>query len=142
MSSPLRTKKRDRFDQSTWFRIKPKNTVCPRIYGLPKVHKPGVPLRMIVDFTSSPTFNLARYLSRIISPVMGKTVHRIKNSTHFLQKLRPVQVTSTKMMVRFEISSLFTNVPIAKTMDILINLLINDPSLKNRTALDTTDVTH
>ncbi len=52
-------KKRDRLDQSTWFRIKPKRAVCPKIYGLPKVHKQGVPLRMIADFASSPIFNLA-----------------------------------------------------------------------------------
>ncbi len=105
------------------------------------MHKPGVPLRMIVDFTSSLTFNLARYLSRIISPVMGKTAHRIKNSAHFLQKLWPVQAKSTDMMVNFDISSLFTNVPIAKTTDILMNLLTNDPSLHNRTTLDAADIT-
>ncbi len=70
---------------------------------------------MIVDFTSSPTFIPARYLSRILSPVMGKTASP---------------------------SHLYTNLPIAKTTDILMNLLANDPSLHNRTTLDAADVTH
>ncbi len=95
-----------------------------------------------MDFTSSPTFNLARYLSRIISPVMGKTAHHIKNSAYFLQKLRTVQAKSTVMMASFDISSLFTNVQITKPTDILMNLLINDPSLHNRATLDAADVTH
>ena len=30
--------------------------LCPRFYGLPKIHKPGSPLRPIVSFVNSPTF--------------------------------------------------------------------------------------
>ncbi len=73
---------------------------------------------------------------------MGKTAHHIKNSAHFLQKLQPVQAKSTEIMVSFDISSLFTNVPIAKTTEILMNVLTNDPSLHNRTTLDAADVTN
>ena len=32
----------------------------PSIYGLPKVHKPGISMRPIVSFYSSPTFNLSK----------------------------------------------------------------------------------
>ena len=34
--------------------------VTPRIYGLPKVHKPQVPLRPIVSFVTSPTYQLSK----------------------------------------------------------------------------------
>ena len=36
--------------------------VTPRIYGLPKVHKPDVPLRPIVSFYTSPTYQLSTLL--------------------------------------------------------------------------------
>ncbi len=41
-----------------------------------------------MDFTKSSTFNLARYLRRVISPVMGKTAHYTKSSADFCQIYR------------------------------------------------------
>ncbi len=105
------------------------------------MHKPDVPLRMIVDFRNLPTFNLARYLSRNISLAMGKTLrNHITISVHFQQKLRPVQAKFTETMASFDVSSLFTNAQIAKTTDILMNLLIKDHSQHNRTILDATEI--
>ena len=37
--------------------------LVPRIYGLPKIHKPGVPLQPIVDTIGSPTYRLAKFLA-------------------------------------------------------------------------------
>ena len=34
----------------------------PSIYGLPKIHKPDIPLRPIVSFYSSPTYELSKFL--------------------------------------------------------------------------------
>nr|VZH99363.1 unnamed protein product [Spirometra erinaceieuropaei] len=42
--------------------IKPVDAAAPRFYGLPKVHKAGVPLRPIVSLRGAPTFNLAKWL--------------------------------------------------------------------------------
>ena len=39
--------------------------VIPRFYGLPKSQKVSVPLRPIVSFINSPTYNLSKFLSRI-----------------------------------------------------------------------------
>ena len=38
----------------------------PLLYGLPKVHKPQIPLRPIVSFLQSPTYELSKHLSRRI----------------------------------------------------------------------------
>ena len=40
----------------------------PRFYGLPKIHKNGYPLRPIVSFISSPTYNLSKYVAKILTP--------------------------------------------------------------------------
>jgi len=37
--------------------LKISNTRLPRLYGLPKLHKPNCPMRSIVSFISSPTYN-------------------------------------------------------------------------------------
>ena len=38
----------------------------PRSYGLPKIHKKGIPLRIIVSCINSPFYNLAGLLKDII----------------------------------------------------------------------------
>ena len=34
----------------------------PRLYGLPKIHKPGALMRQVVFYISSPIYSLAKYL--------------------------------------------------------------------------------
>ena len=48
-------------------KLKTSIAVPSRFYGLPKIHKVGHPLRPIVSFVGSPTYNLASYFSNAIS---------------------------------------------------------------------------
>ena len=50
--------------------------LSPRFYGLPKIHKVGIPLRPIVSFMNSPTYEVSSYLAKFLSPVVGKTEFR------------------------------------------------------------------
>ena len=47
-------------DAAEFERIPPTGTSIPRLYGLPKVHKDGVPLRPILDLSNSPYHALAK----------------------------------------------------------------------------------
>lgn len=42
--------------------LKLKNAQPPKMYGLPKLHKPGIPLRPIVSCVQSPFYKLSKYL--------------------------------------------------------------------------------
>ena len=39
------------------------NPLTPRIYGIPKIHKPGAPLRPIVNTIGGPTYLLVKFLA-------------------------------------------------------------------------------
>ena len=58
--------------------------VTSRIYGLPKVHKPQVPLRPIMSFVISTTYKLSKYLTMILSPLIGKRSSYIRNSEVYM----------------------------------------------------------
>ena len=45
----------------------------PLLYGLPKIHKPEVPLHPIVSFLRSPTYQLSKHLATILSPLVGNS---------------------------------------------------------------------
>ena len=55
-----------------------------QMYGLPKVHKDGVPMRPIVSCIGSQTYGLAKDLARILTPLSGQTKYTIMNSTKFV----------------------------------------------------------
>ncbi|XP_046387267.1 uncharacterized protein LOC124156652 [Ischnura elegans] len=94
----------------------------PRFYGLPKVHKEGIPLRPIVSQIDAPTYHLARYLARHLQPHMGKTSSHVKNSADFVEILQGVTMEDKDIMVSFDVESLFTNVPIDDSLEIIRGL--------------------
>ena len=59
----------------------------PRLFGLPKIHKADVPLRPIVSFTGSPTYNLFKELAKTLSHLIGNSHHHVKNSLEFVKTI-------------------------------------------------------
>ena len=59
----------------------------PRLYGLPKIHKEGFPLRPIVSNIGAPTYQLSKYLAGILRQLTGNSTHHVKNSFQFVQML-------------------------------------------------------
>ncbi|XP_046384847.1 uncharacterized protein LOC124155175 [Ischnura elegans] len=95
----------------------------PRLYGLPKVHKEGFPLRPIVSAIDSPTHNLARYLAKQLQPFSGRTPTYVRNSAHFIELIKELRVSDTDMLVSFDVESLFTNIPIEEAVEITKSLV-------------------
>ena len=79
-----------------------------RLSGLPKIHKPDTPLRPIVSFLSSPTYKLSKFLASLVKPVVGQTVHHVRNSQQFAEFITAQQLASTEVLVSFNMVSLFT----------------------------------
>jgi len=95
------------------------NAFLPRAYGLPKIHKPGFPLRIIISSTDSPLHNLAEYLQNILSNSLPIPPSHIQNSIDLAQKLVGFRFPEESSLVSLDVISLFTNVPIDMVLDIL-----------------------
>ena len=90
------------------------------IYGNPKIHKniKDHKLRPIISQVSTPTYNLSKYLKRIISPYMPRK-YVLASTYEFLDLIRATE-TSGGVMVSLDVESLFTNVPVEDTTQIVI----------------------
>ncbi|XP_055584728.1 uncharacterized protein LOC129737591 [Uranotaenia lowii] len=83
----------------------------PRIYGLPKIHKPERPLRPVVSTIGSATYSVARYLTDILNNIVGKTEYHVKNSFVFAEDISKVRIPEGCVMFSLDVVSLYTNVP-------------------------------
>ena len=98
-------------DDWTKNQIYPTSYDVPKFYGLPKIHKANVPLRPTVSSIGSLTYAAAKYLAKILGPLVGNTPHRIKNSGDFVSKLKDLSVAPPRRIVSFDVSALFTSIP-------------------------------
>ena len=122
-------------DDITYRRLYPTGAVPPKYYGLPKVHKPGMPLRPIISSIGSVTHATAKELARIIKPLVGGSQHHVKKSMDFIQSIEGTQLKPDECMMSFDIESLFTSVPIEPSIEIIKKLLEDDTSLHQRTKM-------
>ena len=103
--------------ETTYESIRPTGSTIPRLYGLPKIHKPGVPLRPILSMTNSPYHSAAQWLVEILEPVRQRLVkHSLKDTFQFVRNIQDINVTN-RIMFSLDVQSLFTNVPLVETID-------------------------
>ncbi|XP_071579989.1 uncharacterized protein [Temnothorax nylanderi] len=101
----------DIIDYSTYCQLRCTNGNLPRCYGLPKVHKAGFPLRIIVSSVGSPLYNIASYLHAILDELLPKPKSYIKDSWSFVQTIRDITINADHVLASFDVTSLFTNIP-------------------------------
>ena len=104
-----------------------------RIYGTPKMHKFSSSdlfpkLRPIVSSIGAFNYNLARFLCDLPSPLVPNDSF-CKDNFSFLFRTKNANF-SKKVLVSYDVTSLFTNIPLQETIDIAINLIFNhNPNL-------------
>ena len=96
------------------------------IYGNVKTHKVNNPLRPIISQIPTPTYHLAKSLNNIISKYTPQD-YTLKSSNDFIDLLHSNSCSG--MVASLDIESLFTNVPIDSTIQIIIEHCYNHPTI-------------
>ena len=112
----------------------------PKFYGLPKIYTLDTPLRTIVSSCGSLTYGVAKELTKILKPFVGKSPHHI-NSTHdFLEQVKQFTLVPGDCLSSYDVSALFTPVPVDPALGVIKDLLEKDSTLKDRTILPVKDI--
>ena len=100
------------------------------MYGLPKVHKPGTPVRPICSAVGTATYQLGKFVADIIQPAaVNKHGTDLKDTFQFVSQLEDQDLTDCTL-VSFDVQSLFTNVPLEQTINICLDRLYrSDPAI-------------
>ena len=104
------------FDERTRRSLKPINSKAPVLSGLPKLHKEGIPIRPLVNFTTAPGYKAARKLVSILKHNLHLINNRsLINSCDFVEKVKNLMIEPHYKLISFDIVNLYTNVPVSET---------------------------
>ena len=133
-------KKDSKLDEGTYKTMYPTGCVLPKFYGLPKIHKTVTLLRPIVSSRGSVTYGVAKVLSKVIKPLVGKSPHHIQSMGDFVSKAKRFPLQPGECLSSYDVTSLFTSGPIDPALNVIKDLLEKDEKLNDRTVLSVQNI--
>ena len=116
-------------------RLYPIGAGSPKLYGLPKIHNQGMPLRPIVSSIGTVTYQTSKEVARILKALVRRSPHHAKNTQDFIDQIKGIHLGKDQCMMSYDVEALFTSVPILKAIIIIKQLLEEDHTLQQRTSL-------
>ncbi|XP_046737556.1 uncharacterized protein LOC124406248 [Diprion similis] len=106
-------------DSQTAKNLKIHNSLPPKIYFQPKIHKTDVPLRPIVSNINAPTYKLSKFCGSILYNIIRNSQYHVKDTWSFVNSIKGKIVPTDHVLISLDIISLFTNVPTKLVMSII-----------------------
>ena len=126
--------------EETYEKIYPSGSNPGRFYGMAKVHKVkpdepdkvgALPLRPIVSNIGTATHKVARYLCELLSP-LGKSNYTVDSTKEFVEKIKTLRIPNDHVMISFDVVSLFTNVPLNRTIEIILRKVYDEKLIRTK----------
>ena len=97
--------------------LSPKGSRLAHLYGLPKTYKATLSMRPILSATGSYNYKLAKWLDERLKP-LATNAYTIAGMLSFADEIRNLHVNEDDVLVSYDVTALFTNVPLKGTSDI------------------------
>ena len=97
-------------------------------YGNPKMHKDKLnpPFRLIVSQIGTITYEISKRLNDILTPYLPAK-HMISSTNEFISIAKGVERKG--LLASLDVESLFTNVPVIETINIILNNTYHNPTV-------------
>jgi hypothetical protein len=118
--------------------IRPQSTKPARAHGLPKTHKSYdnlPPLRPIIDTTGNTYQPLTKFLSRLLNPLTHNEFS-LKDSFDAVNRIQNIPdnlFTDGYRFISCDVKSLFTNIPLHKTVQIVLKKIYDENIITDHT---------
>ena len=122
-------------DNKLYYYLKPTDSSALRFHWQPKVHKPEVPICPIVSYSGTPLSSLNKYIANILKAYVKDEINNAKNSTRFSNYIGNVPIEDDEIMVSFDVTSLYMNVPIIDTLNIIKDYVNNHDQFTRKTTI-------
>ena len=88
-----------------------------------------LPLRPMVSNINTSTYDLAKTFSKLLSPIR-QSDHNVRSTKDFTQNIKRENIPTGYKMVSFDVKLLFTNVPLDRTINIILKRIYYDNELR------------
>ena len=97
-----------------------KRSRLAHLYGLPKTHKQRLAMRPILSATGTYNYVLAKWLDEKLKP-LSVNKYTVTDVFQFADEIKAIQFNEHDILISYDVYSLFTNVPLEETIQILAN---------------------
>ena len=102
----------------------PMNPRTPLLYSLIKLHKINKPIRPIISSCDSSTYKLSKFILNFFKDkIQFKPTYTINNRSDLIDSIRQTKLPKTFTLVSFDIENLYSNIPIAETLQLIKNIV-------------------
>ena len=119
-------KMKSKFAEQEYKRLYPTGSAPARFYGTVKLHKlkndstvDDLPIQPIVSNINTASYQLAKYLTKILSP-LSTSEYTVKSTSNFITYIKGQNIPNNFKLISFDVTSLFTNVPLDFTIDVIL----------------------
>jgi hypothetical protein len=99
------------------------NPLAPFIRGLIKLHKPGLPIRPIVNWTNAPAYKMAKILiKKCTAHIPLPHVFNVRNPVHLITDLNEIPIHHDLKFASFDIKNVCSNIPTPEPTHIIASI--------------------
>jgi hypothetical protein len=104
------------------------NPTAPNLHATIKLHKPNTPLRPEINWKNAPAYKLAIHLTTTLQNYLHLPyTYNVHNSIHLITDLKTIELNKNIRKCSFDIENMYTNIPILDTINIISNILKDNP---------------
>ena len=93
----------------------------PRLYGLAKVHKTDTPMRPVLSMPGSAYHKIGKQIATWLSVVPECLINT--STKKICDSLKDIKLKPDEELISFDVSSLYTNVPVKEAIEVCADLL-------------------
>ena len=114
-------RKKKKISDALFTRLKPTGSQPPRLYGLAKIHKQHVPVRPVLSMPGSAYYKIGNQVSKWLSIVKECNIN--SSTKEISDVLSRIELDVDVELISFDVTSLYTNVPLKEAIDDCADLL-------------------
>ena len=116
-----------RISDTLYEKLRPVGSQPARLYGLAKVHKANTPMRPVLSMPGSAYAKIGKQVALWLSKVPECNINA---STQLISDaIKNLTLPNTDELISFDVSSLYTNVPVMESINTCADLLFNQYSI-------------
>ena len=99
-----RVKNQTGLDSVTYKSMYPTGCVPPKFYGFSKIHKLDTPLRPIVSICGPVIYGVAKELTKVLKPLVGKSPHHMNSIHDFVEQVKHITLAPGECLSSYDVS--------------------------------------